>query len=69
MFKNINRTIFIFVAVILTSRFISMVLIPYGDTTEARYGEMARIMAETGDWITPFFDYGVPFWGKPPLSF
>ncbi|MDH5360371.1 MAG: glycosyltransferase family 39 protein [Gammaproteobacteria bacterium] len=69
MFKDINRTIFILVAVILASRFISMILIPYGDTTEARYGEMARIMAETGDWITPFFDYGIPFWGKPPLSF
>ncbi|MDP2568045.1 phospholipid carrier-dependent glycosyltransferase [Photobacterium damselae subsp. piscicida] len=37
------------------------------DTTEARYGEMARIMAETGNWITPMFDYNVPFWGKPPL--
>lgn len=29
---------------------------------------MARKMAETGDWITPQFDYGIPFWGKPPLS-
>jgi 4-amino-4-deoxy-L-arabinose transferase-like glycosyltransferase len=27
---------------------------------------MARKMV---DWITPMFDYGVPFWGKPPLSF
>ena len=25
-------------------------------------------MLETGDWLTPQFDYGVPFWGKPPLS-
>ena len=25
-------------------------------------------MAETGDWISPQIDYGVPFWGKPPLS-
>ncbi|QIZ78799.1 glycosyltransferase family 39 protein [Ferrimonas lipolytica] len=37
------------------------------DTTEARYGNMARIMAETGNWLTPMFDYGIPFWGKPPL--
>ncbi|GAC16884.1 hypothetical protein GLIP_4273 [Aliiglaciecola lipolytica E3] len=37
------------------------------DTTEARYGEIARIMLETQNWITPQFDYGVPFWGKPPL--
>jgi len=26
-------------------------------------------MIELGDWATPWFDYGVPFWGKPPLSF
>ncbi len=38
------------------------------DSTEARYAEIARKMAETGDWITPQIDYGVPFWGKPPLS-
>jgi len=43
--------------------------LPFADTTEPRYAEIARIMAETGDWITPWFDYGVPFWGKPPLSF
>lgn len=26
-------------------------------------------MAQTGDWITPWFEPGRPFWGKPPLSF
>jgi len=46
-----------------------MIYFPLQDTTEARYAEMARIMAETGDWITPYFDYNVPFWGKPPLVF
>ena len=46
-----------------------MGMLPLMDTSEARYGEIARIMAETGDWITPWFNYGVPFWGKPPLSF
>ncbi len=30
---------------------------------------ITRNMAETGDWVTPWFDHGVPFWGKPPLSF
>ena len=38
------------------------------DKTEARYAEIARIMAETGNWITPQIDYGIPFWAKPPLS-
>ncbi len=53
----------------MLARLIAMIYFPLQDTTEARYGEMARIMAETGDWITPYFDYDVPFWGKPPLVF
>ncbi|KAA8980352.1 glycosyltransferase family 39 protein [Halospina sp. K52047b] len=55
--------------VILVSRWLSMVVFPFADTTEPRYAEIARLMAETGDWITPWFKAGVPFWGKPPLSF
>jgi 4-amino-4-deoxy-L-arabinose transferase-like glycosyltransferase len=51
----------------LVLRFISLALYPLMDTTEARYGEMARIMFETGNWVTPMFDYNVPFWGKPPI--
>lgn len=42
---------------------------PLTDTSEARYGEMVRKMVELSDWVTPWFDYGVPFWGKPPLAF
>ena len=42
--------------------------LPLMDKTEARYGEVARLMAETGNWIVPQIDYGVPFWAKPPLS-
>lgn len=45
-----------------------MWMVPLTDSTEARYGEIARKMVETNDWITPWFNYGVPFWGKPPLS-
>ena len=54
---------------ILLLRIVSLALYPLMDTTEGRYGEMARKMAEMNDWITPWFDVGVPFWGKPPLSF
>lgn len=43
-------------------------VIPLTDKTEARYGEVARLMAETGNWIVPQIDYGIPFWAKPPLS-
>lgn len=49
-------------------RFLTMGLYPLTDTTEARYAEVARKMVELGDWITPWYDYGVPFWAKPPLS-
>jgi 4-amino-4-deoxy-L-arabinose transferase-like glycosyltransferase len=54
---------------LLLARLVAMAWLPLMDTTEARYGEIARKMAELGDWVTPWHDYGVPFWGKPPLSF
>lgn len=50
------------------ARLICSAVVPLTDTTEARYGEIARKMLETGNWITPLHDYGVPFWAKPPLS-
>ena len=53
---------------LLLCRLISMWFVPLNDTTEARYGEIARKMLETGNWVTPQHDYGVPFWAKPPLS-
>ncbi|AZS82453.1 MAG: glycosyltransferase family 39 protein [Achromobacter sp.] len=46
-----------------------MAVMPLIDTSEPRYAEIARLMAVSGDWITPWFEPGVPFWGKPPLSF
>lgn len=52
---------------LLIVRVAAMIWVPLTDPTEARYAEIARKMAETGNWITPLFDYGVPFWAKPPL--
>lgn len=54
---------------ILGLRFISMAWLPLADTSEPRYAEVARLMVTTGDWITPWFAPGIPFWGKPPLAF
>jgi 4-amino-4-deoxy-L-arabinose transferase-like glycosyltransferase len=48
-------------------RVLMILWLPVTDTTEARYIEIARKMLVSGDWITPQFDWGVPFWGKPPL--
>lgn len=56
-------------SLLLSLPLISMMIVPFYDTSEPRYAEIARVMAETGDWITPWFSDGVPFWGKPPLSF
>ena len=54
---------------LLLVRIIAMAVVPLADTTEPRYAEIARLMLTTNDWITPWFEPGVPFWGKPPLSF
>ncbi|UMZ09146.1 phospholipid carrier-dependent glycosyltransferase [Pseudomonas sp. MPFS] len=64
-----TRTLWWLLLGILGLRLASLGLYPLMDTSEARYGEMARKMLELGDWVTPMFDYGVPFWGKPPLAF
>lgn len=61
--------VLLLLASLLLARLVAMAELPLMDTTEARYGEIARKMAELGDWVTPWHDTGVPFWGKPPLSF
>lgn len=63
-----RRLALIIVVALVCLRIIGAIAIPLTDTTEARYAEMARKMSESGDWITPQHDYGVPFWGKPPLA-
>lgn len=63
-FKLFGWTLFF----LLAARLLAMYYIPLNDTTEARYGEIARIMQETGNWVTPMHHYGEPFWAKPPLS-
>lgn len=64
-----TRALITFVLLLAAVRLASIGLYPLGDTTEARYGEVARLMAASGDWITPYNDPGIPFWAKPPLSF
>ncbi|MAN61529.1 MAG: dolichyl-phosphate-mannose--protein mannosyltransferase [Parvibaculum sp.] len=62
-----QQFLLIVLGVLFAVRLLAVFWFPFVDTTEARYAEIARKMVETGDWITPQFDYGVPFWGKPPL--
>ena len=61
--------ILVLLGTLLLVRLLGMAALPLMDTTEARYGEIGRKMAELNDWVTPWHDHGVPFWGKPPLSF
>ncbi len=65
---NHGRNLLILLATLIVCRLAMMVLLPHQDPSEARYAEISRKMAETGNWITPQHLYGVPFWAKPPLS-
>ena len=67
--KKDFRSLYGLIFILLTGlRLFFNALIPLTDKTEARYGEVARLMTETGNWIVPQIDYGIPFWAKPPLS-
>jgi len=63
-----RRSLALFIIAVAAVRLATLGAYPLLDTTEARYAEIARKMLETGAWLMPQFDYGVPFWGKPPLS-
>ena len=66
---RIELLILLLLAALLLARLVAMAVLPLMDTTESRYAEIGHKMAELGDWVTPWYDEGVPFWGKPPLSF
>lgn len=65
--QGIRRFLIAMASAFALLRLWAIFAVPFTDTTEARYSEMARKMVETGNWLTPQFDYGLPFWGKPPL--
>lgn len=56
-------------AALVLARGVSLAFYPLMDMTESRYADIGRRMVESGDLVTPWFADGVPFWGKPPLSF
>ncbi|MGH6886483.1 MAG: ArnT family glycosyltransferase, partial [Geminicoccales bacterium] len=64
-----HRLLLLLVAFVALARLATLGMYPVMDPTEARYAEIARRMAGLGDWVTPWIGDGVPFWGKPPLSF
>ena len=64
-----RRWVFWLLLLGIGSRLLTLGAYPLHDTSEARYAEISRKMVELGDWITPWFDWNVPFWGKQPLAF
>lgn len=56
-------------ALIVVVRFLALGAYPLMDPTEGRYAEISREMATSGNWIVPQFEPGIPFWGKPPVTF
>ncbi|AOT08688.1 ArnT family glycosyltransferase [Pseudoalteromonas luteoviolacea] len=64
---DVTKVLCLVLISLFSLRLVSLGMYPLFDTTEARYGEIARLMLETQNWVTPQFDYGVPFWGKPPF--
>ena len=66
--KNISFKAFIYICLSLTAiRLWIGSITPLTETTEARYGEIARKMLETGNWVNLLNTYNSPFWAKPPL--
>lgn len=66
--SRLRRGLWIFLGLVLVARLAMLAGIPITDNSESRYAEMARHMTVSGDWLTPWFAEGVPFWAKPPLS-
>jgi len=63
-----HRWVVLFLGGLVLCRLLLLLFAPMCDPSEARYAEMSRMMVQSGDWVTPQFAPGVPFWAKPPLS-
>lgn len=63
-----KRLYFVLLSTLLV-RLATLPAYPVLDRTESRYAYMAELMVQTGNWVTPFFDHGIPYWGKPVFSF
>lgn len=64
-----SRLLLTALLLLAVARLVSLAFYPLMDMTEARYAEIARRMAQSGDWVTLSLDDMRSFWGKPALSF
>jgi 4-amino-4-deoxy-L-arabinose transferase-like glycosyltransferase len=65
---NCFRILALATVILLIYRIVLMWFLPLADTTEARYGEIARMTVTHGFWLMPHIDINTPFWAKPPMS-
>lgn len=56
------------ILLVIVLRIAMMHTMPLMDTTEARYGELARVTATGNYWLMPHMSPTEPFFAKPPLS-
>lgn len=67
-----KRTVIAFMVtlgILIAWRLVLMALMPLADTTEARYGEITRLMITSGNWLMPYANPTEPFFAKPAFSF
>lgn len=67
-----RKDLMFLLGIALVGRLALLPILPVQDPDEGRYGQIAKHMVISGDWITPrFWHEGeqVPFLGKPPLQF
>jgi 4-amino-4-deoxy-L-arabinose transferase-like glycosyltransferase len=67
--RSVGTSLLFALGALAVLRMLSVGLYPLMDHTEARYADIAQRMLQANDWITPWIGDGVPFLGKPPLSF
>jgi 4-amino-4-deoxy-L-arabinose transferase-like glycosyltransferase len=63
------RCLFITLLLLMVWRLGLMAWLPLADTSEARYGEITRLMLSSGNWLMPHANPNEPFFAKPVLSF
>jgi 4-amino-4-deoxy-L-arabinose transferase-like glycosyltransferase len=69
MVRSTIVALMVTLALLLVWRLALMALMPLADTTEARYGEITRLMIASGNWLMPYANPTEPFFAKPAFSF
>ena len=62
------RLLWLALALVLGLRIGLSIVLPFADTTEARYAEIVRVGIEQGYWLMPHAAPGEPFFAKPAGS-